>query len=651
VAETLPLPPDLAETIEACLFTIAPDMAATLARNPRSTITPAQHTPDPETLAAVALLQELGPLPGAKGALDVEGTLGEGGMGVVRLATQRSVGRKVALKTLRDGAESQTAKAKLLHEGWTTGALEHPNVVPVYDVGTDDKGTPFIVLKRIEGDHWGIVMCDAAGVAERFGVEDLAEWNLRTLLQVCNAVHFAHSRGIVHRDLKPENVMIGRFGEVYVVDWGIAVSLTDDEGGRIPSAKRTTRLAGTPCYMAPETLNEEFGELSERTDVYLLGAILFEILTGRPPHEGKDLMAIFASVLVGDPVLPESVPPALADVCLRALARRPEDRFESAEALRLAIQDYLSQAGSVRLAARAESSLAKLQEDAARVVGDAERAHLYDLLGECRFGFRSALAAWSGNEAARTGLAAAVTAMTEYELARGDARAAKLLVAELDQRSSALAKKVDHALVLQEEREKKEAALRDVGASLDPTVGRRTRVATGVIMGGVWTVAPIVGHHISKGGHELTSRSALVLDGLVLAMLVGLFLWARESLTKSVLNKRVVVTLFSAMGFKLLIDLWILWREHPAIEGLLLAMLAFAVVAAISSIHLGWKLLPVAVGYLAVFVIGHQVPGSVFWALFFANLLFTLCIVWIWLPNRTPGRGFWGDGPESGREG
>ena len=198
--------------------TLSADVTAGVERNPNSTITPAQHTPDPEMAAAIELLRQMGPELGADKALDIEGTLGEGGMGVVRLATQRSVGRKVALKTLRDGIDSKTAAAKLLYEGWTTGALEHPNVVPVYDVGTSKNGTPFIVLKRIEGEHWGQIMTNAAAVEERFGVTNLVEWNLRTLMQVCNAVHFAHRRGIVHRDLKPENVMIGQFGEVYVVD-------------------------------------------------------------------------------------------------------------------------------------------------------------------------------------------------------------------------------------------------------------------------------------------------------------------------------------------------------------------------------------------------------------------------------------------------
>src|SRR5689334_21645835 len=126
-------------------------------------------------------------------------------------------------------------------------------------------------------------MRDGNAARERYGADDLLEYNLSILVQLCSAVSLAHERGVLHRDLKPENVMIGRFGEVYLVDWGIAVSLTADLQGRLPLAAEQNEIAGTPCYMAPEMLGA-LGKLSERTDVYLLGAILHENLSGEPPH-------------------------------------------------------------------------------------------------------------------------------------------------------------------------------------------------------------------------------------------------------------------------------------------------------------------------------------------------------------------------------
>jgi serine/threonine protein kinase len=126
-----------------------------------------------------------------------------GGMGEVLLADQVSMGRKVAVKRLKREATTEANTIKLLQEAWVTGYMEHPNIIPVYDITVDESGTPLILLMRIEGTQWGHLMDDPETVRERFNNSDLLEWNLRVLMQVCDAVHFAHTRGIIHRDLKP----------------------------------------------------------------------------------------------------------------------------------------------------------------------------------------------------------------------------------------------------------------------------------------------------------------------------------------------------------------------------------------------------------------------------------------------------------------
>src|SRR5690606_9017841 len=151
------------------------------------------------------------------------------------------------------------------------------------------------------GVDWGSLMHDARTVRERFGADDLLEWNLRVFLSVCNAVRFAHSRKILHRDLKPENVMIGQFGEVYLADWGIAVSLEDDGSGRLPLASEAIEMAGTPLYMAPEMLGGRESRLSERTDLYLLGSILYEIVAGEPPPRGRSFMELLGANVGAEP--------------------------------------------------------------------------------------------------------------------------------------------------------------------------------------------------------------------------------------------------------------------------------------------------------------------------------------------------------------
>jgi len=302
------------------------DFAQTIAQNPNSTIEPARRaSSDAPGRRALEGLGEQRGQRGITSGLEIERTIGEGGMGIVRLATQRSLGRKVAVKTLRQDAKNEAATLRLLREAWVTGTLEHPNIVPVYDLGLDEDGSPIIVLKRIEGVEWGEVMQDAAIAKERYGAADLLEFNLRILVQLCNAVSLAHARGVLHRDLKPENVMIGSFGEVYLVDWGIAVSLRPDPLGRLPLASEQGEMAGTPCYMAPEMLGA-LGSLSERTDVYLLGAILHEILSKKPPHTGS-FKQIVGSILMSTFVYDDTAPRELAEIAQRAMRREPAERF------------------------------------------------------------------------------------------------------------------------------------------------------------------------------------------------------------------------------------------------------------------------------------------------------------------------------------
>jgi len=323
----------LARDIAAWLQTVAAETEETIRQAPGSTVVPALSSPDSAGRRAMALLERLAAA-GPEARLEPGETLGEGGMGVVRSAQQVALGRKVAVKTLKPGRRDDAAALELLREAWVTGTLEHPNIVPIYDIGLDEDGSPVIVLKRIEGRSWTALMHDADAVLAQLGATDLLEWNLEILLQVLNALRFAHSRGILHRDLKPDNVMIGEFGEVYLLDWGIAISLRDDGSGRLPLASSATEMAGTPCYMAPEMLGgEDGGALSEQTDVYLAGAVLCEILSGDPPHLGETAIEVVTSVARSQPALPADAPADLADLCRRAMAPTPADRFDNVEAL------------------------------------------------------------------------------------------------------------------------------------------------------------------------------------------------------------------------------------------------------------------------------------------------------------------------------
>ncbi|MGE0710438.1 MAG: serine/threonine-protein kinase [Planctomycetota bacterium] len=344
--------------------------------------------------------------------------LGEGGMGRVLSAHQRSLARTVALKTALETA-GDPARAALLREARLTGALEHPNIVPVHALGLDDAGQPVLVMKRIEGVPWRALLQDPEHPAwELAGGAggDLLARNLEVLIEVSEAVAYAHGQGVLHRDLKPDNVLIGRWGEVYLVDWGLAARTDEQE----------LSTGGTPGYMAPEMLD---GEATPRTDVYLLGAVLHEVLTGRRRHEGPTLVNVLASASRSAPVAygPE-VPPELAEIANRATHADPAARFPDPRAFRAALVAFLRHRGSRELAAAAAERLGALH--AAATGGDAVAATR--LSAEARFGFRQALEAWPENAAARAGLLECLELSIEQALAQQHPEAAQALLEELE---------------------------------------------------------------------------------------------------------------------------------------------------------------------------------------------------------------------------
>ncbi|HEX8796470.1 MAG TPA: serine/threonine-protein kinase [Polyangiaceae bacterium] len=620
----------LAKTLAARMSVDAASGAArTLVDAPHATIEP-PRPPSSGAMAALDALRALGVT--LSGRIAMHRTLGEGGMGVVHLATQETLGRHVAVKTVKPGVSDADAAVRILREAWVTGLLEHPNVVPVHDVGIDASGSPVIVMKRIEGHAWSELMRDPETIAKRFGAGDPLEWNLRTFASACNAIHFAHARGILHRDIKPDNVMIGEFGEVYVVDWGIAVSLKDDPSGRLPPVSLAKDLAGTPHYMAPEMVLGDPALLSPRTDVYLLGAVFYEVFAGEPPHHGASLQAMITDILLSSPRFPASFPAEARRICSKAMARDPAHRFASAQELRLAVEEYVRHRGSRKLAHDAKVSAALLEEAIrAGGTGEERRLAIANRLGECRFGYHAALSAWPGNEAARQGLDRALLMVVEYELAEGDAAAAATLLRDVSTPPPGLHERVEAAV---HKRHLEEERLRKMEEDHDPRVGTRTRSFLGGALGLAWTASTLFGWLYVKSGRAVSYFGTTVLPAAVF-LVIGMFafVWARETLSRTQLNRRFSQT----VGFYLVAQMvlgaggWLAGIPWQTMHVFFLAvwMLTYILLAVWAE---RWFALPAAVCGLS-FLVAAGFPPLVLPLMSLCNLVLTVVLVKMWFPR------------------
>jgi len=280
-----------------------------------------------------------------------------GGVGEIWMAEDAEIGRTVALKRLRPNKEEQTDR--FLVEAQVTGQLEHPSIVPVHDLGVDEEGRPFYVMKFIPGRTLKDVIAEHHEEGPPGG-DSREVRNARLLeifVKICEAVAYAHHRGVLHRDLKPENVMLGPFGEVLVMDWGMAkltgqpapaegsrpVHLTGS-GGSTETQDGT--VLGSPPYMPPEAAEGRTAEADERTDVYLLGATLYHLLTGQPPRQGRSVYEMIELARTVAPPPPRQfaadVPKALEAICQKAMAQRKESRYKSVRDLIQDMEYYLA---------------------------------------------------------------------------------------------------------------------------------------------------------------------------------------------------------------------------------------------------------------------------------------------------------------------
>ena len=364
---------------------------------------------------------------------EILGVIGKGGMGIVYRARQKSLDREVALKTFQgrgDVQQDATYRTMFASEAVVTGNLDHPNIVPIHALEDAAEGPSFYTMKRVQGRPW----------EDRMDEMSLRE-NLETLLRVCDAMAFAHDRGIIHRDLKPENVMLGDYGEVLVMDWGLAASVRKE--AKAEHIETTHQRGGTPAYMAPEQALDDRLRIGTMTDVYLLGAILFRIVVGRPPHHGKDVMECLRNAAKNRIVEIEQSG-EVVDIALKAMSARQQNRHADVESLREDIRNYLDHQESIALTANARKDLKT-----------AEREGIYEKFSRAVFGLEQALSLWPENTDAAETLEAGRDAYARAAFENGDL---ELALSVVDEESSPdLREQIVDAL---EERARRQRALR-----------------------------------------------------------------------------------------------------------------------------------------------------------------------------------------------
>lgn len=285
--------------------------------------------------------------------------LGAGGVGVLHACYDKNLGRHVILKRLpKEQASNPRQRRRLLREARVTAQLQHPNTVPVYEIGRDDRGQIYFAMKKIEGENlFRILSRIARGDAETRAAFPLSRL-LGIIIHASSALSYAHAHGVIHRDIKPENIMVGLFNEVILMDWGVAkvwgMAEHDDEEDEGPNSDLYQRLTesgkrpGTPLYMSPQQVKGE-KILDERTDIFSMGVVLYETVALREPFRGRSIEETFHNILNMTPP-PASevarvfqVPPQLDEVIFKAIAKAPKDRYQSIQQMIDAIRRVRNQ--------------------------------------------------------------------------------------------------------------------------------------------------------------------------------------------------------------------------------------------------------------------------------------------------------------------
>ncbi len=456
--------------------------------------------------------------PHTTSTVETEECLGKGGMGIVICGQQTLPDREVAIKKVLKS--SNTYQRMLLQEAQITGQLEHPNIVPIHQISQNENGEIQIIMKKVQGTT---LLEQLSSIHPKNGVNnsfDLPVSHLQQLLLVCHALEYAHSRHIVHRDIKLENIMVGKYNEVFLMDWGLGMHLVNQIGAN-------PGIVGTPCYLAPEMLSGNPDDVDVRTDVYLMGATIHHLLMGKPRHDKPKVRETLEQAQASDPYeYPDRIPSVFGDMLNKACARSKSKRFQSMQELRIALEDALEHWEAIQLTTKATNLLnvflPTLQDATDTTSIGREFLRIRTLL-------ESAVEMWNDNIAAKVSLNTLLEAMIEYHVRRLEVSVADSLYQELQSPSDHLTESMHKART----EYNKLAQAHERAQEYDPThskSGRRTLIvslaATAVLL------ISFAGAYSLFVSPEVTTTRLMYTGSLVsTSCIVGVFLGRKTLLT------------------------------------------------------------------------------------------------------------------------
>ena len=519
------------------------------------------------TTNSYPLLRRISTTPKDDGPLDYRKgeSLGQGGMGQVYQAEQVSLQRDVAIKEVHRGDKELLFSHRLIHEARLVGKLEHPNVAPVYELGQTQDGMPLLVMKRIDGIAWSELLGDPNHLFWENIQGDRLVWNIGVLIQICNAVEYAHAQGIIHRDIKPENIMLGHYGEIYLLDWGLGFSINDDDHSYIPVA------AGTPAYMAPEMLRS-LEEIDFRTDVYLLGALLYELLSGEPPHKGDSAPEAIRNILEQrEPALPKDLPDDIKNICHQAISFNKGNRFASVGVFRSKLQEHLTRRTSNQLVDECITKKDELVKFLAELETDPQSDSIYEKCSrnylETQVSMGLALKQWPENHKAKTLQAELHATMIRVELERKSLDHVNALLHNLDNVPLDIEQNIESLSAKLHDDEKRRNELEQLAAQQDKSVGASARSGmfkTLIVIAIILQVTFIAKTQIQN--NQITTAELFYSFVVILAVSLVVIFRRRKSLWANERSKMVTNSILSILTLIFMVRLEALLTNISPLE-------------------------------------------------------------------------------------